>query len=240
MLQWVVAMQKTTMRIMAVIVVAIVLAACGGSDDPQPDAPPTQMATPTDVIIPTWTPIPSPTLRPTSTPAPTFTSAASAPTFAPPAQTGLGEIGDQVVVTILERDLNEAILQAYTVADLGVVNASPVVTFEPGSQIQVEITLTNAFFDELSFVTLRAKLEIMGGQIRVEELQERRAWTGPTPSDRDIWPVFDLVERSINRMIFDLLSLQPGTSTLTLISLRQFADLPQVRARLEAIFVELE
>jgi hypothetical protein len=158
----------------------------------------------------------------------------SGSTAAPPAETGLGEIDDQVVVTVLETDLNEAVAVAFNTAPIAAATLPPEVTLEAGYQLQIVVVLTNEFLDEQTVVTLRAIAEIVGGRIRLKEVQENRQWTGPTPSDQDIWQVLEVVERGINDTVFDLLGTQP--SALTLVNLRQIPDSPQVRARLEVFF----
>ncbi len=232
MLHW----RQSTRVILVSVVFVIALAACGGGDDTPPTPFPSVTALPTITVIPTWTPIPSSTPWPTITPAPTMTSAVGDPTFPPPAETGLGQVDDQVIVTILEADLNQAITQAYSTASIAAATAPPVVSLEAGYQLVIMVTLTNEFLNEESTITMRVLLQIEGGQIRLKEVQEKRYSNGPKPSDRDLWQVIDVVEQGINRVVFDLLSTEPGAGNLTLVNLRLVPDSPQIRARLEAFF----
>jgi hypothetical protein len=220
----------------SMIVLLIALAGCGGDSDDN-RIPPTITSTPppTIIAISTWTPEPSPTPRATITLAPTSTSAIVEPTFAPLAETGVSQIGDEVVVTVLEADLNAAIVRTADAASVP-VTAPLEVTVEAGYQLQIVMTFYNEFLDEESHVTTRAILEIVEGRIRLEELQEDRSVSGALASDRDIWAVLDAVEGGINGAIFDLLGAEPSAGDLTLHNLRLFPDSPQVRARLEAVF----
>lgn len=221
------------------VIVLVALAACGGdSDDNRPAATITPTPLPTIVTISTWTPEPSPTPRATITPAPTSTSAIVEPTFAPLAETGVTQIGEEVVVTVLEADLNAAIARVADAASVP-VTVPLEVTVEAGYQLQIVMRFYNEFLDEESLVTTRAILEIVEGRIRLKEVQEDREVAGALASDRDIWAVLDAVEGGINGAIFDLLGAEPNADDLTLRSLRLFRDSPQVRARLEAVFTGL-
>lgn len=239
MLHW---RRNSGLVVLWIVCAALLLAACGGdrdSDTPVDTPVPTPSPTSPLAAIATWTPIPSSTPRPTVTRAPTMTSAVVAyPTFAPPAETGLSAVDDQVIVTVLEADLNDAIAAAYAATTLIEANSAPVITFVPGRQIAIEASFTNTFLDELITVHVRVKTRVNNNAILLEELQEHRAWAGATPSNAAIWDVIDLVERGINNAVFAELRGQPGAGTLALIDVRQFPDAPQVRARLEAVFAE--
>lgn len=218
----------------SLIVITLVLVACGGGDDKKPAIVKTSTPAPTfpPPPPPTWTVAPTLTLAPTNTLAPTATSSIVDATFLPPLVTGWKQLGDQVVVTVRQEDLNDAIAAVYLNTFILEASAIPVITLRTGYQMELHLQFTNPFLDKVADVTTRVRVRYDANGVYLTELIDRRDVQGIEIADESIWGSLTVIETGINTIVFDILSENPDADQLRLNNVLVYPN-----SHLEAHFV---